>query len=82
MHIPVQNKKLNSADKKGQDEGKEDKYRRGEEALQKQGAPRALGTRKDGAVVNNLPASAGDTTDKDPIPGSGRSPGEGNGNPL
>ena len=54
MHIPIQNKKLNSADKKGQDEGKEDKYRRGEETLQKYRAPRALGTRKDGAVVKNL----------------------------
>jgi len=30
-------------------------------------------------VVKNLPANAGDT---DSIPGSGRSPGEGNGNPL
>ena len=33
-------------------------------------------------VVNNLPASAGDLRDKDLIPGSGRSHGEGNGNPL
>ena len=32
-----------------------------------------------GAVVKNLPASAGDA---DSIPGSGRSPGVGNGNPL
>ena len=32
-----------------------------------------------GAVVKNLPANAGDTG---LIPGSGRSPGEGNGNPL
>ena len=30
-------------------------------------------------VVKNLPANAGDTSW---IPGSGRSPGEGNGNPL
>ena len=30
-------------------------------------------------VVKNLPASAGDAGS---IPGSGRSPGEGNGNPL
>ena len=30
-------------------------------------------------VVKNLPANAGNTG---PIPGSGRSPGEGNGNPL
>ena len=32
-----------------------------------------------GSVVKNLPASAGDTGS---IPGSGRSPGEGNSNPL
>ena len=32
-----------------------------------------------GSVVNNLPANAGDTGS---IPGSGKSPGEGNGNPL
>ena len=32
-----------------------------------------------GAVVNNPPASAGDESS---ILGSGRSPGEGNGNPL
>ena len=32
-----------------------------------------------GSVAKNLPASAGD---KGLIPGSGRSPGEGNGNPL
>ena len=32
--------------------------------------------------VKNLPACAGDTRDKDLIPGSGRSPGEGNGNSL
>ena len=32
-----------------------------------------------GAVVRNPPADAGDT---DSIPGPGRSPGEGNGNPL
>ena len=33
-------------------------------------------------VVKNPPASAGDTGDTGSIPGSGRSPGEGNGNPL
>ena len=33
----------------------------------------------DDSVVKNLPASAGDV---DLIPGSERSPGEGNGNPL
>ena len=35
-----------------------------------------------GAVVKNLPASAGDTGDVGLIPGSGRSSGGGNGNPL
>ena len=35
-----------------------------------------------GTVVKNLPANAGDTRDVGSIPGSGRSPGEGNGNPL
>ena len=35
-----------------------------------------------GAVVKNPPASAGDAGDTSSIPGSGRSPGEGNGNPL
>ena len=33
-------------------------------------------------VVKNLPANAGDVRDTDLIPGSGRSPGEGHGNPL
>jgi len=33
-------------------------------------------------VVKNLPANAGDTRDTSSIPGSGRSPGEGNGIPL
>ena len=33
-------------------------------------------------VVKNLPANTGDATDVGPVPGSGRSPGEGNGNPL
>jgi len=33
-------------------------------------------------VVKNLPARAGDIRDIGSIPGSGRSPGEGNGNPL
>ena len=32
-----------------------------------------------GSVVKNLPANVGDT---DSIPGSGRSPGEGNSNPV
>ena len=35
-----------------------------------------------GAVVKNLPVNAGDTRDAGSIPGSGRFPGEGNGNPL
>ena len=33
-------------------------------------------------VLKNLPANAGDTGDLGSIPGSGRSPGVGNGNPL
>ena len=33
-------------------------------------------------MVKNLPANAGDAGDVDLIPGSGRSSGEGNGNPL
>ena len=33
-------------------------------------------------VVKNLPAIAGDARDSGWIPGYGRSPGEGNGNPL
>ena len=33
-------------------------------------------------VVKNPPANAGDVRDTDSIPDSGRSPGEGNGNPL
>ena len=32
-------------------------------------------------VVKDLPANAGDTRDLVSIPGLGRSPGEGNGNP-
>ena len=35
-----------------------------------------------GAVVKNPPAKAGDAGDLGSIPGLGRSPGEGNGNPL
>ena len=35
-----------------------------------------------GSVVKNPPANAGDSGDVVLIPGSGRSPGEGNGNPL
>ena len=33
-------------------------------------------------MVKNSPANAGDLRDVGLIPGSGRSPGEGNGNPL
>ena len=33
-------------------------------------------------MVKNLPANAVDTTDMDSVPGSGRCPGEGNGNPF
>ena len=35
-----------------------------------------------GAVLKNLPANAGDSGDVGSIPGSGRSPGVGNGNTL
>ena len=38
-----------------------------------------LGGVKSGSGVKNLPANAGDSGS---TPGSGRSPGEGNGNPL
>ena len=34
------------------------------------------------AVVKNPPANAGDTSDVSSTPGSGRSPGVGNGSPL
>ena len=33
-------------------------------------------------MVKNPPANAGDAGEEGSIPGSGRSPGEGNGNPL
>ena len=33
-------------------------------------------------MVKNMPANEGDASDVGSIPGSGRSPGEGNGNPL
>ena len=45
------------------------------------GAPRRYGF-PGGAVVKNLPANAGDTVDMGLLPELGRSPGEGNGNPL
>ena len=36
----------------------------------------------DGTMVKNLPTNAGDSGDTDSIPGSRRSPEEGNSNPL
>ena len=36
----------------------------------------------DDTAVKNPPANAGDSRDPGLTPGSGRSPGEGNGNPL
>ena len=33
-------------------------------------------------VIKNSPANSGDIKDKGSIPGSGRSPGDGNGSPL
>ena len=41
-----------------------------------------IGASQEALVVNNAPANAGDLTDAGSIPGSGRCPGEGNGNPL
>ena len=35
-----------------------------------------------GSVAKNPPTNAGDRRDMDSVPGSGRSPGEGNGNSL
>ena len=35
-----------------------------------------------GSVVKNLPVNAGDIRDASSVPGLGRSPGRGNGNPL
>ena len=35
-----------------------------------------------GTVIKNLPATVGNARDEGSIPGSGRSPGGGNGNPL
>ena len=36
----------------------------------------------DGTVIKNPPANAGDARDAGSVPGLGRSPGVGNGNPL
>ena len=44
--------------------------------------PISLSASQVALVVKNLPASAGDVREAGLIPGSGRSPGEGNGNPL
>ena len=41
-----------------------------------------IGASQEALVVNNAPANAGDLTDAGSIPGSGRCPGEGNGNPF
>ena len=41
-----------------------------------------LGASQVALVVKNLPANAGDVSDASSIPGLGRSPGEGTGNPL
>ena len=41
-----------------------------------------MGTFPEGTVVKNRPASTGDARDMGLIPGSRRSPGVGNGNPL
>ena len=40
------------------------------------------GTSQVALVVKNLPVNEGDLRDASLIPGSGRSPGRGNGNPL
>ena len=40
------------------------------------------GVEEGGTNGRNLPADAGDIRDKSSIPGSGRSPGGGHGNPL
>ena len=42
----------------------------------------SLGASQVALVIKNLPANAGDIRDVDLIPGLGRSPGIGNGNPL
>ena len=41
-----------------------------------------INTTQGSLVIKNLPASAVDMRDTGSIPGSGRSPGEGNDNPL
>ena len=44
--------------------------------------PMVFFTELEARTLKNLPASAGDAGTSGSIPGSGRSPGEGNGNPL
>ena len=46
------------------------------------GSPSSLQASQVVLEVKNLPVNAGDIRDADSIPGSGRSPGGGNGNPL
>ena len=41
-----------------------------------------MGASQEALVVKNLPTDPGDIRDAGLIPGSGRSPGEGNDNPL
>ena len=45
-------------------------------------SPPVTGASQAVLVVNNLPTNAGDIRDVGLIPGSGRSPGKGDGNPL
>ena len=53
-----------------------------EDPLEKGMATRSSGGFPGGSVVKNPPANAGDIRDLGLIPGSGRSPGGRNGNPL
>ena len=46
------------------------------------GTPRVLGGPQVALVVKNPPANSADTRDVGSMPGSGRSPGGGHGNPL
>ena len=59
-------------------EGKEDTYVTGKIIT----APQSYGLPRWHSVVKNPPAYAGDIGDVGSIPGSGRFPGERNGNPL
>ena len=43
---------------------------------------RHMGSSTDGSVIKNPLAGAGNEGDAGSVPGSGRSPGEGHGNPL